>query len=136
MEDFSEKISSLLSDPDSLERIKTIAGSLMGNSSKKDDDISSQEKEAEKKDEFTKPKDDMSDLISSFLGSQTGIDSNLISRLINAYTGTGAISEDKIALLHALKPHLSAERGSKIDTAVNMLRLSKMALAFFNEGEE
>lgn len=107
MDDLTQKITSILNDPDSLETIKSIADSLMG-----DDGASA-----------PKSKDnspDLSQLFSSVTPDQMGG----IMRIMGALNSKG--SDDRTALLLALKPHLSQPRRDRVDKAVKLLKIASV----------
>ena len=104
MDDLTQKITSILNDPDSLETIKSIADSLMGD-----------EGNNSPKQQNNSP--DLSQLFSSVTPDQL----SGIMRVMNAFNSK--VSDDRAALLLALKPHLSEKRRQKVDKAVKLLKL-------------
>lgn len=104
MDDLTQKITSILNDPDSLETIKSIADSLMVDEGKNTP-----------KQQSSTP--DLSQLFSSVTPDQLGG----IMRVVNAFNSKGG--DDRAALLLALKPHLSEKRRQKVDKAVKLLKL-------------
>ena len=102
MSEFEDRINSILSDPEQMNKITNLAKSFMGGENSK---------QAEGLD----------------IGSQLGIDSatiGKISRLINA--GNSG-SNEKQALLEAMKPYLSEKRRLKMDKALKLARFAKIA---------
>lgn len=96
MDDLSSRISSLLSDPDSMEKLRSMAESVLGgkeSNEKKDADIGDID--------FT-----------SLLP--------MIQRLKSPK------SDKRTDLLMALRPHLSDERKKRVDSAVKILRVIDM----------
>ncbi len=93
MDDLSQKLSSLLNDPEGLEQIKGLAQSLMQNES------NSQAEENNK---------------------DAGVDIAAIMGILNALKNT---NDKSVELLLALRPHLSVERQHKIDTAIKLLKI-------------
>ena len=98
MDDISEKLSALLSDPEGMNRIKSMAESLLG---------SREEAPAKKNDE---PDID--------IGALTGI--------LKKMKG-GGVNDPRINLLLALRPNLSAERRERVDGAIKILKLIELA---------
>lgn len=99
MDDISDKLSQLLNDPGGMEKIRRMAQSVLG----QDDapPASSQEPD-----------------LSSLMG---GLD---ISRLLPVISQLSCAGEDKrVALLNALRPHLSEERQARLDNAVKIMKL-------------
>lgn len=99
MDDISEKLSALLSDPDGMERIKSMAQNLLGN----------------KPESQEEPKADGLDID---IGALTGI--------LKKMKGTGA-NDSRINLLLALKPNLSPEKQARVDSAIKILKLIDFA---------
>ena len=93
MDDLSNKLSSLLSDPEGLNQIKELANSLLGNTETSE----SQENTLEGKNEIA-----------------------AIMQILQALKGA---NDKSVELLLALKPHLSIERQKKLDTAIKLLKI-------------
>ena len=103
MDDLSAKLSELLNDPESMNRVRQMAESILGESG--DDapaspDISS---------------------IGDMLGS--GELQSIIS-VISKMKSTG--DDSRVQLISALRPHLSEERRKRADTAIKILKLLDM----------
>ncbi len=96
MDDLAERLSSVLSDPQSMERIRSMAENLL-----------SEEKPKEQSDSLF-PDIDMGKLLP------------LISK-INVKR-----QDKRTQLLLALRPHLSEKRQERVDTAVKILRVIDM----------
>jgi len=93
MDDLSNKLSSLLSDPEGLNQIKELATSLLGNT----DTAESQENTLEGKNE--------------------------IAAIMQILQALKSANDKSVELLLALKPHLSIERQKKLDTAIKLLKI-------------
>ncbi len=104
MDDISEKISSILNDPESFQTIKNIADSLMG-----DNSVQS---------EPTAAPGDFSRFFGDISPDQMGVLMRAMS-VLNSKTG-----DNRTALLLALKPHLSPKRRDRVDKAVKLLKLA------------
>lgn len=102
MDDLSEKISSLLSDPAALENIRNMAQGLLGGAA------APEPPKAEQSEESLIPNIDIGKIIS------------VMGRLQNSKT------DERSRLLLALKPHLSAKRQERVDRAVKILKLLDM----------
>lgn len=100
MDDLSEKLSALLSDPNGMERIKDMAQSLLGGS---------------KPEEPAPP--DVND---------GDIDIGALTRMLSLMKNTGG-DDTRVKLLLALKPNLSPERQGKVDSAIRILKLIELA---------
>lgn len=99
MDDLSEKLSALLSDPNGMERIKDMAQSLLGS----------------KTDEPPPPS-----------ASDGDIDIGQLTRILSLMKSTGG-DDARVKLLMALKPNLSPERQNKVDSAIRILKLIELA---------
>ncbi len=104
MDDISEKLAEILNDPDSLSRVREMAENILGNNDKS---------------ESTPPVDTKSDSIfgDGFDPVQIGKIMSIMSRL------KSDCDDNRTKLLLALKPHLSAPKREKVDTAVKLLKL-------------
>ena len=98
MDELSQKLNSILSDPESMANLKEMAQNLLG------------------KNEET-PKTEQSDML--------GIDMASLMSVIGKLKSRGVSENEK--LLIALKPHLSKERQARVDTAVKILKLLELA---------
>ena len=107
MDDLTQKITSILNDPDSLETIKSIADSLMGDGGSN-----------APKTQDTSP--DLSQLFGSVTPDQMGG----IMRVMSALNSKG--NDNRTALLLALKPHLSEPRRERVDKAVKLLKIASV----------
>lgn len=99
MDDLSEKLSSLLNDPEGMERIKSMAQNLLGPKPEQN------------------PSPQPNDL---------DIDIGALSGILKKMKGAGS-NDSRIALLLALKPNLSKEKQAKVDSAIKILRLLELA---------
>ena len=99
MDDLSEKISALLSDPDGMERIKNMAQNLLG----------------ESKTSEPEPNTESGD-----------IDITQLTRMLSVIKSNKG-DDARVRLLLALKPNLSKERQNKVDSAIRILKLIELA---------
>lgn len=97
MDELSAKLSEILSDPESMNRVKEMAESILNKSP-----------------EPEPPKADLNSLAD--IGDITQI-MGLVSKLQSQN------DDPRAALLSALKPHLSEAKREKVDTAIKILRL-------------
>lgn len=103
MDDFGELLSSVLSDPESMDKIKSIAQSL-GVSSEGGQQVVPVEPVREE--------------------SQNAIPFGMMEKimpLISAYSRAEA--DKNVQLLKAIKPYLSAQRGEMIDQAIQIMKI-------------
>lgn len=104
MDDISEKISSLLNSPDGMDKIRSVAEKLLGDG---------------------KPP----------VADDSGISPENMASLINIAKAMSSKREDsRVKLLLALKPHLSEERGKRVDKAVKIIELMNIAPLLQNSG--
>ncbi len=116
MDDISEKLSEILKDPDSLNRVREMAESILGNNNNNVNDNDNNNNNSKKPEPMT----------SGNMGSLFGNDFDpvQIGKIISIMSRLKADCDDnRTKLLLALKPHLSEPRREKIDTAVKLLKL-------------
>lgn len=102
MDDLSEKLASVLNDPESMQKVRAVAESILGDN---------------KKEEQSKDVSDLSGILGA--GELKGLVS-IISRFNEG--GNDARSQ----LLRALKPHLSEPRREKVETAIKILKMIEL----------
>lgn len=118
MSSLEEQLNSILSDPGQMAQLQSLAQSLMGPSA-------SAEEPAQEA--------PSGDLLSSLLGDDGGLTARLFS-LLRQETGP----DDKRALLQALAPYLSEKRRGKLERALRLARMAKLArlaMGEMNNGE-
>lgn len=116
MDGIADKLSQLLSDPDGMERIKTLAEGLLG---------SGKENEA--------PKDlDNGSAGDVGLSLPDGFDIGKMMGLLSAFNNQK--TDRRSELLLALKPHLSQERREKVDKAVKFLKIAALLPILKDQG--
>lgn len=103
MSDFEERLNSLLNDPEQMDRIAAMAKSLMGGESGPD----------------PQPK------------PTEGFDIPDLGKLMASFGGGGGNSDNKRALLEAMKPYLAPHRREKLDKAMKLARMIGMAETAF-----
>lgn len=99
MDDLNQKLSQILNDPESMNRVRQMAESILS------------DKEEEQTDDS---------VFSSFGGEELGNIMTIVSKLNNQQ------NDARTNLLLALKPHLSKEKQEKVDTAIKILRLLEL----------
>lgn len=100
MDDLSAKLSELLNDPESMNRVRQMAEGLLGGS-----------------DEPEPPARG-----SSGLGDMLGADElQAVMSIVSRMKSSG--DDSRTQLLYALRPHLSEERRERADTAIKILKL-------------
>lgn len=110
MDDLSEKLASVLNDPESMERVRKMAENILGD-----------------KDEKPEPQTSALSDISSVLGAN---EMQSIIRIISQLKSSG--NNPRTQLLNALKPHLSEPKREKVDTAIKILKVIEI-LPFLRE---
>ncbi|MBQ9965174.1 MAG: hypothetical protein IJP22_00420 [Clostridia bacterium] len=99
MEDLGEKLAEILNDPESMNRVKQMAESLLGGEEKREE---------------------QSDVVSALGANEMQMMVNIMSRLKSSK------GDASTQLLTALKPHLSEPRREKVDTAIKILKLIEL----------
>lgn len=106
-------------------QIMSLANSLGGETQQDEADPSSQERE-----EGNQDAPDLSALLSSVLG---GMDPNMVQMVLRLVSEYGAGLEEKnVALLTALRPFLKEKRQAKMDQAMQLAKLSRVARVAFS----
>ena len=121
MSDFEDKLNSILSSPDEMEKIISMARSLS-------ESMSSKEENGDNKSEAPELTPATVNLDPKML--------KVMGRLMGEYNSTGS---DKKQLLDALKPYLRQDRWQKIDRAVEIAKLAhlaKIAISEFSGGDK
>ena len=119
MDDLAEKISSLLSDPEGLESLKEMAQSLMGEN-KSGNDSSHQKSDSTNSNYNSENKNSSKKSDGSMFDD---IDMGQMMKLLSVFKSKGGERDDRSNLLLSLKPHLSDERKTRVDSAVKILKL-------------
>ena len=97
MDDLSEKLSSLLSDPAGMDRIKEMAKNLLGDNAEEPPSVPNVDPDVGK-----------------------------IAKMLSLVKGP-SMNDDRVKLLMALRPNLSPERQAKVDSAIKILKLIELA---------
>lgn len=114
MSELEDMINSVLSDPAQMEKISGLAKSLMGGG------------QAEQSPDSLPLSNNDSDF-----------DPSLLSRISSLMSAGNQPSNDKRALLEAMKPYLSEKRRQKMDKALRIARLARIAgIAMGEMGEK
>ena len=106
MSEFEDKVNSILSDPEQMDKIANLAKSLMGGEDK------SRSTEAG---------------LGSVLNSDMGFDPAIIGRLSSLLNAGAAQNNERQALFNAMKPYLSEKRRAKMDKAIKIAGLARIA---------
>ena len=121
MDDLESKISSLLSSPDGMDQIMKMARALSS---------STPSGQTEQEETSSPPAAEETPAALPF-------DPSLLAKL--SQLSAQPQNDKKTALLNALKPYLSKSRQEKLDRALNLMnmtRIAKVALSEYGGGEE
>lgn len=113
MSDFEEKLNSILSNPEEMEKISRLASQLMGNEAPDNEKSSRAPRES-----------------SDNAKSSDFPDPEMLRRLGEML---GGARNDKTALLSAIGPYMSPARRAKLEKAMKFARLAKVAGTVFAE---
>lgn len=114
MSEFEDRLNSILNDPQQMDKISNLAKSLMGG-----DGGST---EAEKSGD-----DGLGSMLSSFMGGDGGIDPAVIGRLGSLISAGSAQNNERQALFNAMMPYLSQKRRAKMERAIKLAGLARIA---------
>lgn len=115
MGELEDKLNSILSSPEEMEKIMGIARSLSQSGFGEDN---SQKNKQEKPNQ------------NDFFGS---FDPKMLSMMTRLMGGFNNSSNDKMAVINTIKPFLKKERRQKLDEAANLAKMAKMAKLAFSE---
>lgn len=101
MDELSERLAGVLNDPESMNRVRQMAESILG---------SGQEPSAKGDSSF-------------FDGEGTVPSADELKKIMNIMSKLKSADDSRTRLLLALKPHLSEPRKEKVDTAIKLLKL-------------
>ena len=114
--DFEDTLSAILSNPDAMGQIMSLAKSLGGNQQSQADPSPSQQDEEPQEDPSASPQ--FEDLFSLFSGN---LDPSMLTMLSGIMKEYGSGQEDhNLALLAALRPFLKEKRQAKIEQAIQL----------------
>jgi len=112
--ELEDRINSVLNDPEQLNEITRLARSLMGGG------------QQDSRKEGTTPSSSAAQPAMSGLFDQLGLDADALSQIGGIFGASGGGSKSQ-ALLEAMKPYLSDKRKNKMDKAMKLARLAKLA---------
>ena len=101
MDELNQKLTEILNDPESMNRVREMAESLLSDNTKKDEPTEQS-------------------LFGNLDGAQLGNIMSIVSKLNQKN------DDARTNLLMALKPHLSEHKREKVDTAIKILRLLEL----------
>lgn len=106
MEEMEDKLSSILSNPQMMQQIMTMAQALGQQNPSKEENESA---------------------------PHSNIDPRLLSQ-ISSFAGQNNTSKEEQALLHALSPYLRRDRIVKLEKAMRAAKMARFATGFLNAG--
>ena len=113
MEGMEQKLNSILSDPDMMSKIMTMAQSLGAGG-----DNTTQNEQNRQQDQ-------------SFPALPTGAELAMLQKL-QGFAQGASIDREQQALLHALSPYLAGERIKKLEKAMRAARIASVASGFLS----
>jgi uncharacterized phage infection (PIP) family protein YhgE len=119
VEDFEEKLNSILSSPETMGQIMALANSLSGGG----EDSQETSEPAQQDAALQSGQGGTLGEISSLL---QGMDSGTMQKLLALWGEYRRGDDEKARLLQALKPFLREERQEKLDRAVQIARISRV----------
>ena len=119
MEDFEEKLNSILSSPETMGQIMALANSLSGGG---EEQASGDADASEAAAGEGTPPGDLSGLLQ-------GLDEGMVPKLMALWGEYNRGNDEKTRLLQAMKPFLRQERQEKLDRAVQIARISRVIRA-------
>ena len=114
MGDFDDKLNSILSSPEAMEKIMDLAKSFSGDSDNRSTDSSSKSSQKSASD----------------FG---GIDPKILGIMSRIMSSTSSTSDNKSQLLSCMKPYLREDRREKIDKALQIAKMAHIAKTAFSE---
>ena len=104
MDDLSEKLAGILNDPDSMEKVRKMAQSILGEGEKNE------------------PPPQSSNVLSALSDGMPDAETlGRIMQIMNRFRSDNR--DERSTLLLALRPHLSEPRQEKLDTAIKFLKM-------------
>lgn len=131
MSEFEDKLQSILSNPDAMNQIMSIAQSITG-TPQDDNNSFAAEEQPNSPDSDSAPSSDLF----SMLGN---LDPRLLQVGMRLFSEYNSGDDRKTALLTALQPFVKPERYAKVDKAIQIAKLShviRVALDAFRKGDE
>lgn len=122
MSEIEDMINNVLSNPDQMEKLTGLAKSLMGSPSAQDTPAQSSP--------------DLSGLIGSLTSGGSpdfGFDPAMLAKLTQLMNSDNENNRHEQALLEAMKPYLSEKRRGKMDKAMRIAKLTRIAKLAFGD---
>lgn len=116
MSEFEDRLNSILNDPEQMDKIASMAKSLMGGGT----DAGTQQAPPPSGGETPSP-------------LLEGLDPGMIQRVMQMMSGMNQEPDENTALLEAMKPFLKEKRRAKMDRALKLAKMAKMAQLAFGD---
>ncbi|MBE6972135.1 MAG: hypothetical protein E7446_08520 [Ruminococcaceae bacterium] len=127
MAELEDKLSALLSNPDSMAQVMQLAQQLSNS-------FGAQEQSGPTAQPQQPPQENPAPVDTAGLGSLLGgMDPKLIMKILPLLQEYGKSNSQTMQLLYALRPFLKEERQSKVERAAQLARLIHLGKAFFKE---
>lgn len=124
MDDFEEKLNSILSSPEAMGQIMALANSISGNPGQ---DPGGEGEGSQEGGPPAAPSVKGAD--NNPLSLLQGLDPGMLERIMSLYREYSRGGDEKSELLQAMKPFLKEERREKLDKAVRIARFSRVIRA-------
>lgn len=140
MSEWEDKLNAILSSPEAMEQIMSLANSLSSEGEKSSGGDSSAQPAQQQTGQMPQTPQmsapQSADLLGGLGSLLGGFDPSMLQKAIPLIQEFNAGSDEKQALLTALKPFLNQESQEKVDKAIRIARLSKVirsAMKLFRE---
>jgi hypothetical protein len=130
MSEFEDKISKILSSPEDMEKIMSMAKSFSSSLGTEKEDTASAEENSGVPDLGALTSMLGGGSVGDLLGNMDPKVFGIIGRVLSEYSSK---TNDKTDLISAVKPYLKEDRREKIDKATDMARLARLARLAFSE---
>ncbi len=129
MEDFEEKLNTILSSPETMGQIMALANSISG---KPEGGAPAQEGSAQPQETPAQPpQGGAAQQTGDMLSLLQGLDPSMLAKLTALYREYVRGEDEKAALLTAMRPFLRPERQEKVEKALQITRISRVIQAAF-----
>lgn len=129
MEDFEEKLNTILSSPETMGQIMALANSISG---KPEGGAPAQEGSAQPQETPAQPpQGGAAQQTGDMLSLLQGLDPSMLTKLAALYREYARGEDEKAALLTAMNPFLRPERQEKVEKALQITRISRVIQAAF-----
>ncbi|MCD7920752.1 MAG: hypothetical protein LUG45_11930 [Clostridiales bacterium] len=129
MEDFEEKLNTILSSPETMGQIMALANSISG---KPERGAPAQEGSAQPQETPAQPpQGGAAQQTGDMLSLLQGLDPSMLAKLTALYREYVRGEDEKAALLTAMRPFLRPERQEKVEKALQITRISRVIQAAF-----